>query len=161
MQKKIIISALLSVVVMLLGLGVVSQLSVSAEIQQSLNRNLELATITSRHIDYLLQSNLNRLYDVSLSGVVDLDDGDWSREKAALRTAYEYSIFSDGLFLLDREGNIVLTYPPGQVGPADLAGIPDVKTALQEDRPFLTKIYSGRHVEERHIRVRSPQEQTR
>ena len=53
-----------------------------------------LANIIGRTIDYVIESNIKRLYDISLSGKVDFQDGDWEPERKALKTAIEYSIFS-------------------------------------------------------------------
>ncbi|MFQ5739532.1 MAG: HAMP domain-containing protein [Acidobacteriota bacterium] len=140
MQKRITIAALLSMTVVLGVLGILSSISVDEEIDHSLSQSLALAQVTSTYTDDLLKANLVRLYDVSLSGAVDLEDGDWKPEQEALRIAYEYSLFSAGLFLLDKEGRIILTYPQAQVSQADLAGIPDVDKALRQSRPFLSSL---------------------
>lgn len=140
MRKRIIISALLSVCAMLITLGIVSDISVQDEIENSLERNLELASITAGYVDYLLRTNLARLYDVSLAGAVDFSDRDWDSERAALKTAYQYSIFSEGLFLLDSSGRVVLTYPRTQISARDLADVPDMGRVLEEGKPLFTGI---------------------
>lgn len=142
MQKRIMIAAMLSAVVMLLSVGIVSNISVTEVIQLSLDQSLELASTTASYTDYLLQTNMARLYDVSLSGVVDFNDRNWEPELKALETAYQYSIFTDGLFLLDSNKKIVLAYPVAQVTNRDLAAIPDVENVLREKKPFYTGIYT-------------------
>lgn len=142
MQKKIIISALLSVIVILLGLGIISNLSINASIRNSLAERTELAGILASYTDYLLQNNLTRLYDISLSGAVDLRDGDWEPETRALKTAFQYSIFTDGIFLLDVKGNIVITYPSGSMKRRNLMGIPYVRKTLEEKRAIVSNIYT-------------------
>jgi signal transduction histidine kinase len=101
-----------------------------------------LASVAANYTDHLLHNNLARLYDVSLSGVVDLEDGDWEPERRALKTAFEYSVFSAGLFLLNADAEIVLSYPHAQVTQLDLEGIPDVQKAFNESKPFLSRVHT-------------------
>jgi signal transduction histidine kinase len=156
MQKRIIIATLFSVLVMLLSLGVVSHISVRDSIRHSLNQSLEQASMIANYTDHLLQINLARLYDVSLSGVVDFDDQNWQPERQALETAYQYSIFTDGLFLLDTHAKVVLTYPRAQISDRDFIGIPDVTRALDEERPFLTGIYTLKETQRKAIFAFAP-----
>ncbi len=141
MQKKIIVSTLLSVVVILLSLGIISNISIHESIRQSLNERSELAGMLANYTDYLLQNNLTRLYDVSLSGAIDLHDGDWEPEYRALKTAYQYSVFTDGIFLLDLKGNIVLTYPAGQLK-RNIMDIPYVRKTIEENKAVISNIYT-------------------
>ena len=101
MQKKITVAIILNVIVISATLGIISYLTVHSSINRSLQNRLALAEIVSDYIESSLQNNLNRLYDISLSGEVDLQDGDWDPENRALETAYKYSLFTDGVFLLD------------------------------------------------------------
>jgi len=48
---------------------------------------------------------------------------------------------ADGLFILDSDARIVLSYPFAQVSERDLIGIPDVKKAYEEAKPFFTKVH--------------------
>jgi signal transduction histidine kinase len=142
MRKKIIISAMLSVIIILLSLGIISNLSIHDSIGHSLTERSELASILASYTDNLLQSNLSRLYDISLSGAVDLSDDDREPEIRALRTAYQYSIFTDGIFLIDLQGNVVLTYPQGQMKKRNLLYIPYVKETLEEKKAVVSSIYT-------------------
>ncbi len=135
MRKRILIATLFSVVSTLATLGVVSTLSVQSEIAHSLQQSLDLAAMTANYGDSLLRVNMARLYDVSLAGSVDLSDGKWEPEREALRTAFGYSLFGDGLFIADREGRVVLSYPRSQIASEELAGIPEAERALRENRP--------------------------
>jgi signal transduction histidine kinase len=141
MQKKIIISTLLSVIVILLSLGIISTLSINESIRHSLTERTQLAGILASYTDYRLQNNLTRLYDISLSGAIDLKDKDWEDEDNALRAAYQYSIFTDGIFLLDLTGNIVRSYPPGLMK-RNLIGIPYVKTCIEDKKAVISNIYT-------------------
>ncbi len=142
MRKKIIIAAMLSVIIILLSLGIISNLSIHDSIGHSLTERSELASILASYTDNLLQSNVSRLYDISLSGAIDLKDDDWEPEIRALRTAYQYSIFTDGIFLIDLQGNVVLTYPQGQMKKRNLMDIPYVKRTLEEKRAVVSSIYT-------------------
>jgi signal transduction histidine kinase len=142
MRKKIIIFAMLSVIIILLGLGIISSLSIHDSIRRSLTERSELASILASSTDNLLQSNLSRLYDISLSGAVDFRDNDWGPEIRALRTAYQYSIFTDGIFLLDIRGNVMLTYPQGQMNKRNLMYIPYVKKTIEEEKAVVSSIYT-------------------
>jgi len=68
MQKRIIFLLFLNVGVILVSLGIISHLSVSASIERSLENRLMLANIIGRYIDYVIENNVKRLYDISLSG---------------------------------------------------------------------------------------------
>ncbi|MDP2166839.1 MAG: cache domain-containing protein [Thermodesulfovibrionales bacterium] len=141
MQKRIIVLVLLSVAVVLSALWLISHLSINDSINRSLEDRLKLANIVSNYINTLLQDNLTRLYDISLSGDIDLNDGDWETEKKAMKAAYQYSIFTDGIFLLDLNGNIVLTYPLGR-HKENLLSIPYVKEAIEKREAVISDVYT-------------------
>lgn len=155
MQKKIIISTLLSVVIILLSLGIISTLSINESIRHSLTERTELAGILASYTDYRLENNLTRLYDISLSGAVDLNDNDWEGEDSSLRTAYQYSIFTDGIFLLDLQGNIIHSYPPG-LTKRNLMGVPYVKACIKEDKAVISNIYTEENTNRKVIFVLVP-----
>ncbi len=141
MQKRIVTSILLSVLVILITVGVVSHLSVRDSIDRSVSHHLSLARLISNHMDSLLESNLNRLYDVSLSGAINFGDDNWDPERRALERAYEYSLFSDGIVLLDLQGNIRLAYPPGRYE-GNLYHLPQVREALESRRATVSDVYT-------------------
>jgi signal transduction histidine kinase len=155
MQKKIIISTLLSVTIILLSLGVISTLSINESIRHSLTERTELAGTLASYTDYRLENNLTRLYDISLSGAIDLNDNDWEAEDRALHAAYQYSIFTDGIFLLDLKGNIVHSYPPGLMK-RNLMGNPYVKTCIEENKAVISNIYTEEGTNKKVIYVLVP-----
>jgi len=142
MLKRIIISITLSILVILISLGIISAISVNDSIQRSLESRLTLAKIIGKYIDYMLESNLRRLQDISISGRIDFEDDDWDPEKKAIKTAYEYSIFTDRIFLLDIYGNVVLTYPHQESGNINLLSITDVSKTLSDKRPYISDVYT-------------------
>lgn len=142
MQRKIIIAIILTVVIISTGVWIIGHLIVDESIDHSLNDRLTLAGIIAKNIDLLLERNLNRLYDISLSGKIDLGDNDWGPEKEALRAAYQYSIFTDGIFLLDRKGNVVQAYPQRLNSSVTLMSMPYVSSIINEGRPAISDIYT-------------------
>ena len=142
MQKKIILAILFMVVVISVGLGVISYIAVQEGIDHALQHKLQLSVIVAKNIDLLLSSSIQRLYDISLSGTISLADKDWKPEQAALKKAFDYSIFSNGIFILDLNGNIVYTYPLQAPQRADLSRLPKLRTVIDEGRPFISDIHT-------------------
>ena len=142
MQKKIIISILFTVIVISVSLGIISYIAVRESIDHALQHKLQLSAIVAKNIDILLSSSLQRLYDISLAGTVSLADGNWKPELAALKKAYDYSIFSNGIFILDLEGNVIYSYPPQPLNKDNLFDLPRLRLAMSEGRPFISDIYT-------------------
>jgi len=140
MQKRIIISILLSVLIILISLGLVSYNHIEKSIERSYKDHLTEAKIIGTSIDHILEANLTRLYDISLSDRIDIKDNSWSPEQEALKTAYHYSIFTDGVFLLDKMGNVLLTYPPRGGWSINMIGIPPVSKVISDMRPVISSV---------------------
>jgi len=142
MQRRIVFLIILNLVIILASLGIISHLSINASINKSLENRLALAMITGQYIDHVLESNLKRLYDISLSGKIDFEDGEWGPERKALKTAFEYSIFTDRIFLMDTYGNVVIAYPHREEERVNLLSIPYVRKTLAEMRPVISDVYT-------------------
>ncbi len=142
MQKRIIVSVILIVLIIITSLGIVSYLTVDNTIDRSMQRRIDLAKMIARYTDSILESNFNRLYDISLSGSVDFRDNDWGPEKKALAAAYQYSIFTDGIFILDKKGNMLLTYPSRIENSLNLLSIPYISKVINEGKPAISDIYT-------------------
>jgi signal transduction histidine kinase len=142
LYKRIIISVILSILIIIISLGIASYITVNDSIKRSMKRRVELAKTIAEHTDSILENNFNRLYDISLSGWIDFEDNDWNPEKKALQTAYQYSIFTDGIFLLDRNGNMVLSYPARFESALNLLSIPYVSRIMRDSRPVVSDIYT-------------------
>jgi signal transduction histidine kinase len=142
MRKRITFAVIISIFALLIGLGIVSYLSVHDSIQRSLENRLTLANIIGKYFDYILETNLTRLYDISISGRIDFTDSDWEPERKALKAAYEYSIFTDRIFLMDLQGNVVLTYPQHEGEKINLLSIPYVSRAIREKKPVISDVYT-------------------
>lgn len=142
MRRRITLSVIFGIFPILIGLGVVSYLSVNDSIQRSLANRLTMADIIGKYFDYILETNLARLYDISISGRIDFEDNDWEPEKKALKAAYEYSIFTDRIFLMDLYGNVVITYPHQEGGKVNLLSIPYVSRTIAEKKPIISDVYT-------------------
>ncbi|MDP3112413.1 MAG: histidine kinase [Thermodesulfovibrionales bacterium] len=142
MQKKIIIAIIINVIILSAGLGIIGHLTINQSIDRELHSRLTLAGIIANNIDLLLERSLNRLYDISLSGKIDLKDNNWKPEKEALQIAYQYSIFTDGIFLMDRTGNVVLTYPSRLENHENLLSNPYVSKIIMEGKPVISDIHT-------------------
>ena len=139
MQKKIIIAITLQVIVIASMLGIISYITINESIDRLLTSRLALARIISNNVEVFINNNLNRLYDISLSGKIDLKDGDLETEKRMLETAYNYSPFTEGVFILDKHGNELLTYPPHVDYFSNLTYITYVNQVLQTGRPVISR----------------------
>ncbi len=142
MQKKIIVSIIISIMFISTSLGVISYLSVNESIERALNNRVTLAELIANYIEILLQNNLSRLYDISLSGRIDLKDNNWEPEKKALESAYIYSLFSDGVFLFDKQGNKLLSYPPHNDPFGNHSYVKFANQVFSEGKPFISNIYT-------------------
>ncbi len=142
MQKRIIVSILLSVLITLISLGLVSYYRIQESIERSYTDHLSEAQIIASSLDRIVEENLTRLYDISLSDKIDITDSNWAPEQEALKEAYHYSIFTDGVFLLDKIGNVLLTYPPREGWSINMLGIPPVRKGITDMRPVISSVFS-------------------
>jgi signal transduction histidine kinase len=143
LQKRITLFILIGISVILLSLGVASHYIIQKNIEDLLNEKLALSRNTRNNVDNIIKDNINRLYDISISGVVDLSDGDFGPEKDAVKAAYRYSIFSEGIFLLDNRGNILLNYPERiRDVSLNILSIEPVSRMLALGKPVVSNIYT-------------------
>lgn len=138
-------SVILSMVIILASLGVISYLSVNDSIKRTLDNRIRFAVIVGEYINFMLETNLTRLCDISNSGSIDFDDGDWEPERKALKSAFEYSIFTDSIFLINKHGDIVLSYPHREYGKVNLMSIPQAGRMIAEGRPVISDVYTIEH----------------
>lgn len=142
MRKKIIIAITLHVLAIAFTLGIISYLSVHDTIERSLTNRLALARTIANNIEVFLNSNLNRLYDISLSGKIDMKGNDPKAQKKMLETAYKYSLFTEGVFILDKHGNEILSYPPHIEYLANLTHINYVNEVLKYGKSVISNVYT-------------------
>jgi signal transduction histidine kinase len=143
LRKRIVLAVMLGMSIILLSFGIVSYLIVQKKIEDSLNKRLAFARLIRNNTDSVIKDNINRLYDISLSGRINLKDNDFGPEIDTLRTAYRYSIFTDGIFLLDMDGNVILNYPEKMKNiDLNLLSIEPISRILASGRPVVSDIYT-------------------
>jgi signal transduction histidine kinase len=143
LRKRITLTVITGISIILLTFSIASYYIIKKNIENSHNEKLAFARLIRNNIDNIIQDNINRLYDISISGKIDLRDNDFGPERDALRTAYRYSIFTDGVFLLDRDGNIILNYPAKIRDAAiNVLSIEPISRILANNRPVVSNIYT-------------------
>ncbi len=156
MQKKIIIAVIFYVILISVTLGIISDLAVHESIQRSLQDRLSLARTVANNVDFFLNRNLVKLEDVSVAGTINLKDKDRESKKRVLETIYKYSLFTDGVFLLDVHGNEVMTYPPRFQYFSNLTYINDVNRVLRDGQPVISNVYTIEPTNRKVIFVMAP-----
>ena len=156
MQRKILIVLILNLVIVSVTLSVVSYLTIHAGIDRSLQYRLALARVISNYVEVLISRSLNRFHDIAKSENINLDDNDWQSEKRMLETAYKYSLFSEGVFLLDKRGNKVMVYPPDIEPYFNLIYIPAVNRVLDEGKTVISDVYTIESIKKKVIFVMTP-----
>ncbi len=142
LQRRITLAVMLGMSVILLSFGIVSYYIVQENIQDSLNKKIAVGRLIKSHVDNLIRENVNRLFDISLSGSIDFNDQDSLPEINALKTAYRYSIFTDGIFLLDRNGDVVLNYPERMKSiNVNLMSVEPISRMISSGRPLISNVY--------------------
>jgi signal transduction histidine kinase len=143
LRKRITLTSISGISVILLTFGIASYYIIHENIEHSLSAKLGLARLIRNNTDNIIRDNINRLYDISISGKVDLSDGNFAPEREAIRTAYRYSIFTDGVFLLDRGGNVILNYPERIRDSAiNVLSIEPIGRIFSHRRPVVSNIYT-------------------
>jgi signal transduction histidine kinase len=132
-------------IVFLVGVGMLalaailgaSMLGASRELsQQALHDRLRLAQAVADHVDYVVKSSLVVLQDVALRARTDLGAADLKPLKAALQEAYLHSIFTDGVCVLDRGGELVWMEPQQAAHPqTSFSTLAPVRSALETGKP--------------------------
>ena len=143
LKKRITLLIVIGISIILLSLGIASHYIIQKDIDGLLAKKLALSRITRNNVDNIIKDNISRLYDISNSGVVDLNDGDMRPEKEAVKAAYRYSIFTDGIFLLDNGGNILLNYPERMRDASlNVLSIEPVGRMLSLGKPVVSNLYT-------------------
>lgn len=140
MQKRLITTILIGFLIILTALGIITHFSVQDSVRRSLAQQQELTRIIAGYYDQLLETNLVRLYDISLSGRVNLEDIDMTPETGALKTAYDYSLFSGGVFIARPDGAILHSFPDRIGLHTTLSDLPEFKTAVEKKVPVITNL---------------------
>ena len=143
LQTRIVVLSVLSTLVMLAVFGISSVLAVKESIDRTLNERLVLAQTAADLTDRVLKQNFQYLQDVAMNPDVDVHGTDLDPTRRALREVYFRSIFNDGVYILDRDGNILWS-EPNRLDPSksNLSAFPHVREALDSGRPVTSNVYT-------------------
>ncbi len=143
LQTRIVLLSTLSTLVMLAVFGISSVLAVNESIDRTLRERLVLAQTAADLTDRVLRQNLQYLQDIAVNPSVNMTDGNQEAAKQALRDAYFHSIFSDGVYILDRNGRVLLMEPTmPDASRRDLSSYANVREALQTGKPSISNLYT-------------------
>ena len=142
MRRRITLAIMLGMSIILLSFGIASYYIVQENIKELHSKKLTLARVIRNNIDITIKNNINRLYDISLSGSIDFNDRDSRPEREALKAAYRYSIYTDGVFLLDSQGNVILTYPERARGITNVMSVEPIRKMISLGRPVVSNVYT-------------------
>jgi signal transduction histidine kinase len=143
LQSRIIALSVLSTLVMLAVFGISSVLAVRESIDRTLNERLVLAQTAADLTDRVLKQNFQYLQDVAMNPDIDLNSSDLEPTTRALRDVYFRSIFNDGVYILDRAGNVRWSEPVRLDSAAsNRYSFPHVREALESGRPVTSNVYT-------------------
>jgi len=156
MQRKIILTFLVIIVLVSVTLSVISYLSIHSTIDRSLQNRLGLAKIVSNSVEFFLNRSINRLNDISRWDNVNPSGRNREPAQKMLETIYRYSIFTEGVFLLDKHGNKMLSYPSDIAHLSNLSYITHVNKVLQYGKPVISDIYTIEPIKKKVIFIMTP-----
>ncbi|MBI2861010.1 MAG: HAMP domain-containing protein [Chloroflexi bacterium] len=140
-----------SMLLILAALAISGWLAVQQSSERLYQERQALAHATGKYLDNILGQNLQRLESVRFARGVDIEDADLEPEKRALHSTYLGSIFDEGVFITDVQGNVLWAEPawPRLVG-SNLAEYSPVQQTLSTMRPTVSNVItldpSGRQV---------------
>lgn len=142
MLQKILTTLLLNVIIISVTLSIVSFVTIHKSIDQTIENRLALARVMASYIEMTINRNLNRFTEMALAEKIDLNDNNWAPEQRMLEMTYRFSIFTEGVFLLDRHGNVLLTWPQ-RMGPMlNLTHIPAVSRIISTGESAISDVYT-------------------
>lgn len=156
MQKKILIAIIINIIVISVTLGIISYVTLHESINQALQIRLALARIIAKYVDISLNQSLNKLYEVSYSDNTGMGGGEWRQKQKMLENIYKHSIFSEGVFLLDKHGNTLITYPNRIEHYLNLTHITSVNQVLREGVPVISNVFTIEPIQKKVIFVLTP-----
>lgn len=163
LQIRIMILVSVGMLTVLASFGALSMIAVDQSVGRTLQERLNLAEATASHLDYVIKQNLDLLQGVSFGEGVDLQDADPEPERRALHNAYFHSIFGDGIYIVDVNGEILRREPQYGAFPSSLSAYPHIREALETGKPIVSDIYTvedtGRPVVSMVIPVKNAQGQ--
>jgi HAMP domain-containing protein len=145
MGRKIIFAFITYSLIISFTLGFISLFALKNTLENLINKHLIQTKIMANSLDFIIQNNLNRLYDISLSGAIDLKNN-LDDEKLALKNAYTYSLFSEGILLLDNNGKIITGYPEVYTYIKTISFRKYINKVSYYKKPLITPLYYIRDI---------------
>lgn len=109
--------------------------------QRVLNERRHLVEAVADNLDYIVKSNMMILEEVALRVRFGLEKEDLKTLSRSLRDAYLQSIFTEGVFLIDRAGKVLCIEPqhalPNQ---ENFAALPQIREVLASGKPGLSNL---------------------
>lgn len=108
---------------------------------RALSERQHLVQALADNLDYILKSNLILLQEVALGARFGFEKDPPKTVKTALREAFLQSIFTEGVFLVDRTGKMVWAEPRRPAGiDKDLSLLAPIRAALEAGRPEVSNL---------------------
>jgi signal transduction histidine kinase len=128
--------------VALAGILLVSNKWGSEELTQRVfNERRHLVEAVADNLDYILKSNMMLLEEVALRARFGLEKEGVRTLNTALRDAYLQSIFSEGVFLIDKAGRVVGIEPQRALPHEErFSLLPPIQELLQQGKPGVSNL---------------------
>lgn len=126
----------------LAGILLVSNQWGSEELSQRvLTERRHLVEAMADNLDYIIKSNMMLLEEVALRARFGLDKEGLRTLNTVLRDAYLQSIFTEGVFLLDRAGKVVWIEPQRVLADAEnFSSLGPIREILEAGRPGVSNL---------------------
>jgi signal transduction histidine kinase len=109
-----------------------------------LTERRHLVEAVADNFDYILRANMMMLEEVALRARFGLQNERARSLNTALRDAYLQSIFSQGVFLVDKQGKLVGVEPPRNTPDSEaIFSQPPLRELLQQGKPAISNLIAG------------------
>jgi signal transduction histidine kinase len=106
-----------------------------------LNERRHLVEAVADNLDYVLKSNMMLLEEVALRARFGLQKEGGKTLNTTLRDAYLQSIFSEGVVLVDKAGNIIGVEPQRDLPNKEKSfSLPPIRELLEEGKPAISNL---------------------
>ncbi|MDY6821116.1 MAG: histidine kinase [Deferribacterota bacterium] len=134
MQRRILIATLLFTLFISLSFGIVSYYLIINDINHLKVNQQNVSESITRCIDYNLENNIKKLFDISLTRIINFNNYNPNVVQKLLENAYRYSMFTESIFIVNRDCEIFESYPQNYANFSKLYYKPYVKRAVETDR---------------------------
>ncbi len=141
--RRILLLVSISMLLILAALVISGWLAVQQTSERVLNERQALAQTTGKYLNYILRQNLERLASVRFAQEVNIEDSNLEPEKRALHSTYLGSIFDEGVFITDKQLNVLWVEPfrPNFVG-TNISNYLLVWQSLKTGKPSISNIFT-------------------